>query len=339
MNIIPLVKEYEKLVPGLNRLYVVPLINYKLKNSDYLYLLYKDILENKSQNKIEIVSLSASAHPVFFLSRFTKGKSILHYHWFEVHDFKSLIGMIWKIFWLTLYKLIGGKLIWTVHNTFPHSNNYKIINTFCRKYLAIIADKLHVHCYAAIEIMAPLLGVNHSKFFVIENPYYPATILPKNETLNRLIQKYSLTNINVENEIYLIFGAIADYKGIIETAELFKTKFKDKTLLIAGYVKQWDKHYYKKLIEQTSDSKNIFVLGDKIVPDEDLSLFYNSADCIIFNYKDVLTSGGVMMALSYNKKTIAPSLGCIKEIQNKNLHLFNSNDLGSLEDLISSKLN
>ncbi len=46
------------------------------------------------------------------------------------------------------------------------------------------------------------------------------------------------------------------------------------------------------------------------------------ADCTIFNYRDVLTSGGVHLALAYKKPVIAPLSGCLKELQNNQINFF-----------------
>ncbi|MFO7446305.1 MAG: glycosyltransferase [Ignavibacteriaceae bacterium] len=319
-----LLDEYNRINPAFKKLYIVPLINYHIKNSDYLYLLYKPILENKS---VEIINLSAASH--YKLLGAGIKESILHYHWFEVTDIKSLLGIIWKTFWITLYKILGGKIIWTIHNKFPHAGKYITINKILRKYLADLSSKLHVHCASAAGIMSPVLNVDKNKFFIVEHPYYPAKLMGKADAVTALISGYPEIKIEESQKVFLSFGTIAEYKGLTELIAIFKSKFNRHLLIIAGPVKKVNQEYYKQLIAASKGNRNIIVLG-KIIPDEDVPYFFNSSDAVVFNYRDILTSGGVILALSYNKTTIAPSLGCLNEIKDKNLVLFKKDGSGSV---------
>ncbi|MEJ2616836.1 MAG: hypothetical protein P8Z35_17920 [Ignavibacteriaceae bacterium] len=131
-----LLKEYQNLCSDVKKIYVVPLINFQFKNTNYLYLLYKKFIEEEKNYGIIIESLSVFAHPKIVLSRLKKEKGILHYHWLEISDFRSLSGMIWKLLWISLYKLMSGKIIWTIHNKFPHSNNFIFLNKIIIRYMA-----------------------------------------------------------------------------------------------------------------------------------------------------------------------------------------------------------
>ncbi|RPI66932.1 MAG: hypothetical protein EHM47_15705, partial [Ignavibacteriales bacterium] len=111
----PLYSEYQKISPDVRKIYVVPKINYSSRCTDYVYLLYKDFLEDKD-SKLIIECISIFRHYEIILSRFRNEKSLLHYHWLEVTDLKSLAGMFWKLFCVSIFKLLGGKLVWTVHN-------------------------------------------------------------------------------------------------------------------------------------------------------------------------------------------------------------------------------
>lgn len=333
MNNDNLIEVYESISPGVKKIFVVPLIRFNMKQTDYLFLLYKNFFESNNSG-IKIKSLSAAAHPEFFFSRVKKEKSVLHYHWFEVHDVKSLIGMLWKMLWIKLYKLSGGKIVWTIHNKFPHTNNFSKVNNYCRKHLAELADKIHVHCSFAVEIMSEKLSVNKNKFFVLKHPEFPAKLIDNEKAKKLLTEKYPTLKFD-NKKSFLMFGAIADYKGIKEAAVLFKNDFTDQLLIIAGQVKPWDQKYFDELLLEINDCENIIVIK-KMIPEEEVPLFFNSVDYALFNYKDILTSGGVIMALAYNKKIITPSIGCIEEFNSKNIIKFNpGNGSENLKQVIS----
>lgn len=331
----PLYIEYKKLCPGIRKLYVVPKINYSSRRTDYVYLLYKDFLENKKEYQLTVESLSVFRHYEIIFSRFRKKNSLLHYHWLEITDLKSLAGMFWKLFCVSIFKISGGKLIWTVHNKFPHCENFKYINGIIRKYFAFLADKLHVHCRTAVSEMASILKVKEEKFFVVRHPEYPVQIIPKHEATDLLIKKYFL-NINLhERKNILMFGAIADYKGIIQTVELFKNHFENLNLIIAGPVKRWDRNYLKAVLKAAEGSQNILVIAENI-PDDLVPAFLNAADCLLFNFSDILTSGSVLLGLNYRKKIIAPSIGCLAEINDPNIIKFEAGNIEEIKQILKS---
>lgn len=323
--------EYQRLFPGVAKIFVLPEISEVNKNTSYLYQLYKEFLNNSSSVKIE--SFNAVSLPKIFLSRLKSEKSILHYHWFEFEDFKSFIGITWKLFWIIIYKLMSGKIIWTVHNRNPHPRKYLFLNKKIRRQLAQLADKLHVHCVNAVDLASDIMNVNKGKFFVVKHPDFPAELFTKERAVNNLNQKYFENKLKVENKIFLMFGAIAEYKGIKEVIEIFKKLSDENKLIIAGFIKKGNQNYFNELVN-LSDNSKIFIEGS-IIPDEDVPYFLNSADYVIFNYRDILTSGGVILAMNYKKNIIAPSLGCINEINYAALTRFDRNEK-SLEQVILS---
>ncbi len=330
-----LLLEYENLLPSVKKVYVVPSFNLKLKESDYMYLLYKDIIEGKMNSSISIESLSALAHPKFFFKKVLGEKNLLHYNWLEVNDLKSFSGMLWKLFWITAYKQIGGRIIWTIHNKFPHSSNFKTVNKIFRKYMAGISDKLHVHCSYAAEQMSEILNTGKRKFIIIDHPAYPAVVMERSEAIKLLDSKYHL-RLSGNKKIFLVFGAIAKYKGIKEIIGIFKEGIINHYLIIAGVIKKGGKKYFNELKNESSGCSNIILLGE-MIPNDDLPLFFNSSDYVVFNYEEILTSGGVMTALSFGKKVIAPEMGCIGEIKNENIFLF-QRETGKSENLRNTLL-
>ncbi len=324
-----LLKEYHNLCHDVKKIYVVPLINYSFKKTNYLYLLYKNFILNedsfgeKKDYGINIESLSIFAHPKIVLSRIKNEKSILHYHWLEITGLLSLSGTIWKLFWISFYKLLNGKIIWTIHNEFPHSNNYILLNKIIRKYMAHMADKLQVHCKSAIDIMMPLLNIGKNKFFIVPHPEYPIESVERDKAIDLLNEKYFKGKINKEDILFLMFGEIAKYKGIKEVVEIFNNLDERKKLVIAGVIKKGNEKYFKEVLLSIKN-KEEFLISPKRIPDDDVPLFFNSSGYALFNFSDLLTSGSVMLALNYNKKIIIPFKGCLKELNGQNVIQFNN---------------
>ena len=331
-----LIKEYLALSPNLKKLYVVPLLNPGNKNTDYLYILYKNIIEGKTGNfKIEFLSIFS--HSKIFIKKLYGENNLLHYHWFEASDLKSFAGIFWKVIWITLYKLIGGKIIWTVHNKFPHTNRFVFTNRVLRKYLAKISNKIHVHCDSAIKIMSPVFNLPGEKFFVLEHPKFLTSIIQKQTAIKLIQNKYPEIEVASNKKIFLSFGVIAEYKGLIELINLFG-KFDNAVLIIAGLVKKVNENYYRKMTEAAEGKHNIIIIS-KFIEDDELNLFFSISDYVIFNFTDILTSGSTILALNYNKKVIAPAMGCLNDIKDENLILFGKDSSSSnLKNVVSNLL-
>ncbi|HVO76182.1 MAG TPA: hypothetical protein VMT35_19310 [Ignavibacteriaceae bacterium] len=330
----PLYTEYKKLCKDIRKIYVIPKINFSSPGTDYLYLLYKDFLENKNDFLLEIRSLSIFRHYEIILSRIKNENSILHYHWLEITDLKSLAGMVWKISAVSLFKLLGGKIIWTVHNKFPHRRCCLFLNKIIRIYFAFLADKIHVHCSGAADIMGPILKVKPDKFFTVKHPEFPAVIIPRDRSIDLLKEKYKTALELKKKKNFLMFGAIARYKGIIEAAALFKD-LRNNNLIIAGPVKRWDKGYLKEVLIAVRNASNICLIP-KFIPDVDIPVFFNCADFLLFNFSEILTSGSVILGLNYGKKVIAPAAGCIREIDEENIIKFEPGNIRELKAVLHS---
>ena len=329
-----LLKEYLTLAPHLKKLYVVPLLNPGNKNTDYLYQLYENIINGNTGN-IKIEFISVFAHCKIFVKRLYGENNLLHYHWFEASDLKSFAGIFWKIIWISLYKLIGGKIVWTIHNKYPHANKYVILNRALRKYLAKISNKLHVHCKSAIKIMSPILNVTEEKFFIIEHPNFKVTIVNKKNAVELLQDKYPEINLAADKKIFLSFGVIAEYKGLIEIIDNF-CDIENAVLIITGLVKKVNVNYYNRLVTAAEGRENIYIIS-KFIDEDELNLFFGISDYVIFNFDDILTSGSVNLALNYNKKVIAPAMGCLNDIRDDNLIFFEKGSADSnLKNVLKS---
>lgn len=326
MNV--LYKEYLKINPDIKKVYVDPNINNSL--NEYLSELYKGIdtkLELKSINKIGYVKL--------FFNKITGEKSLLHHHWFEINNFRQGLVVLWKLIWIFIYILWGGKVVWTIHNEHPHNRKYFFINKVIRILFAKIVTKLHVHCIQAIPIMSKVLKISENKFFVVKHPNYRVNIYSKEKAINNFLESYPKINIDYNKKIFLVFGQLAEYKGIIELMEIMKMIKDPFILIIAGRVKRGNDIYAKRM--DTYRKYENFIFIDEFIKDENVAVLFNMSDCVLFNYLRILTSGGVILSLNYKKYTIAPNKACIGEIKNKYLHLFD--DEKQLKNEINKVIN
>ena len=262
---------------------------------------------------------------------------ILHIHWH--HPFliaSSRRKTVFKsaIFTgkLLLLKLFGIKIVWTVHNIVSHERKFSSLELFFSKILAKLCDKLIVHCPSAKEEVMKGYGVSDSSIAVIPHGNYIQNYR------NEISKAQARERLKICTEIvFLYFGLIRPYKGVGELIDAFEKLNSPKAkLLIVG------KPYNKEIggnIKKKCKDKNIKTIF-KFIPDDKIQVYMNASDVLVLPYKDILTSGAVILAMSFGKPVIAPAIGCILDIlDDKGSFLYNPSSGKGLIEAMQLALN
>lgn len=315
-----LVELYRSIDNNVRKIYVFPRIKLMSKYNPYLELFYSDFL-SPSKNNTNIVCTSPHPLlPLFVMKKLFGERSIVHHHWLEFSDFQGLLVLLWKMGTLLLYKFTGGNIVWSVHNKYPHRNKHLFINSFFQRLMASIAVKIHVHCKEAVTIMIPILKAAPDKFCIIEHPIYSVKRIDHGQARTYLVKEI-IQNINTSKPLFLMFGNIAEYKGIIDIIPIIEEDIGQ--LIIAGKCKKGETIYLHRIEKAVAGKKHIHLINRFISKEEEIYLF-NAIDCVIFNFSDILSSGSVILALSYKKDMVVPNIGCLKELSGPNIFKFNS---------------
>lgn len=322
MQVASLDELYSGITDRPSSVYVVPLIRYDYKETDYLYLLYKELIE--SAGDPEIISTSIANHYKFVFAALFRRNVILHYHWLEFQDLKALFGMPYKLLCIWLYTLLGGKMVWTVHNLKPHDKKYLSFHRRLHQWMARKADVIHVHSQTALYAVKEYYQISEDKIRVLFHPEFPARSIPKDEAISKVQELYGYPDHSIDSPVFLVFGGISEYKGLRTLITIMKEFSEDFTFIIAGYVKRGHEPLHRYIVQQIIDDHR-FIYTNNYIPDEHFPYLLSAADICPFNYDDILTSGGVEMARSYGKTIIAPRKGGLKELQSHdNIDLFDS---------------
>lgn len=114
--------------------------------------------------------------------------------------------------------------------------------------------------------------------------------------------------------VLLFFGYIRKYKGLrklIEAFSIIAPQFDDVHLLIVGECYE-DANEYNALIQSSGVSHRITWINE-YVPNEDVGLYYNSADIVVLPYESATQSGIVKIAFGYGKPIVATNVGGLAE--------------------------
>ncbi|MBE9179517.1 glycosyltransferase [Oculatella sp. LEGE 06141] len=253
---------------------------------------------------------------------------VLHLHWLDPytksnHRITKLIYTIKFLIDILLTRLAGVKVVWTIHNRIPHNSKFPKLDRWTRCMLSKLVDRIIVHHPSALEELAQTYQFNPTKATVIPHGHYRQVY----GNLSNSLEAREKLGLPLSGRIYLNLGMLKPYKGIERLLEVWQKNhelFAEDTLLIAGQA--LIEEYGLKLSQQVAQTKNaILHLG--FVDDNQIPLYFSATDVIVLPFESILTSGSLILAMSFNKPIIAPCVpGILETLGAANHLLYDSND-------------
>jgi glycosyltransferase involved in cell wall biosynthesis len=240
---------------------------------------------------------------------------------------------IWFCVDICAVKLCGVKLVWTVHNLYHHERYYPRTERILNIIIARLVDRITVKCADAKQMVHDAYAVRDiSKISIVPDGHY-IEAYPNNVERNK-----ARTWLNVEDAfVYMFFGSIRSYKGVVQLCNTFRSIDDDDAVLwIVGS---------PKTEELESEISSLATLDPRVhtqfesIPEDEVQYYMNSADVVVFPYQRILNSGSVYLGLSFGKRIIAPRIGCIPSVvQSRHNLLYEANNEYGLRDaLIEAK--
>jgi beta-1,4-mannosyltransferase len=289
---------------------------YPKSYNPYHELLYKPMRGVHAKDTFTYLPMTprnVALFPFVLAAKRLQGYSVFHLHWHTFYldkkysiPFAKQISLVNTFLSLTAIKLLGYKLIWTVHNTTPHEQQTSN-DAFIARYTAKLASKLIVHSTHTItELKA--IKASTSKAVVIPHGNYEG-VYPNTTSRDEARKKLAIAP---HDRAILFFGHIRPYKGVEELIEAFnKLDEKNIRLIIAGNCQ--DTQLAKHIAEAAIKNPDItFHNGN--VADEEVGMYYDAADVACAPFKTVTTSGSVLLAATFGKPIVTPNLGAIRDI-------------------------
>jgi glycosyltransferase involved in cell wall biosynthesis len=112
---------------------------------------------------------------------------------------------------------------------------------------------------------------------------------------------------DVPGRLFLHLGLLRPYKGVDDLLDAWAAhaaRHPSDRLLVAG--KPLDAAYGRRLAERAAAAPHVDLrLG--FVPDDDIPAFYGAADVVVLPFRNITTSGSLLLAMSYARPVVAPS--------------------------------
>jgi len=271
--------------------------------------------------------------PIFRSVLSSKAKN-LHMHWIDSFSgFRSkntLVSLLRSFLFIIdiffIKYILKTKIIWTLHNKYTHECFHVYVERIIRNFFSSKVDAMVCHCNQAKKEIQSEFGIPQDKIYVIPIGNYI------DGYQNEISKENALKDLNLKSEdfIYLSFGAIRPYKGIDKLINCFKTigKSENVKLLIIG--KPVNDQIKTDIIKSSKAFENI-KLQFEYIHDDDVQIYFNASDIVVFSFQKILGSAGILLAMSFGKPIIAPRLGCIIDVlDEKGAFLYNPRENNGL---------
>lgn len=233
-----------------------------------------------------------------------RGVRLIHLHWVFVFGFPGVrrfpvlgrVAQLWFLLWLRLCRMLHVHLVWTAHNVLPHSPVFAD-DVSARRALVEACDLVLAHSQSALAELAGLGAVARRSAVIPHGPMGPG----------QLSRSAGVPAPGGKPRHFLFFGRVREYKGVDDLLAAFTALPSDVEahLTIAGQCDDPGLRSRLRALAQGGGSR--VALRLEHVPEQEVSQVLGAADVVVLPFRQVTTSGSVMLALSHGKPLIVPA--------------------------------
>lgn len=264
---------------------------------------YNGILADGLEDSgFEIVGLEGIKKSSLRLISHVGPARILHFHWIRM--FSSSRSRIWTVvrsflFLLVLahFRILGKKLVITLHNMVPHEYGKRRVDIWCRRVILKMFHRVIVHSRAACRHTCDTFGIDTKTVF-IPHPNYSTWY---ENTVTRA-QARDYFGLDQDAVVLLFFGRIRPYKQLEAVSRIFSGRnMGNIVLIIAG--KELNKG---KGSDPHSPDRDNVIYHDHYIPDDLVQYYFRCADATIHPTcaYSALTSGSAALSITMHTPLI-----------------------------------
>ncbi len=287
---------------------------------------------------VQSVSEWTPTLPIFSMLRTAGLPHLLHLHWIETYTIKktwwrSFIASTIFVAELLILKTLGVRIVWTIHDTLNVDEQFSDLDIKLRRLTAKLANAVIVHTELAREevtLVYQLSERDQEKIRVIPHGHY-IEAYP-----NSMSRRDARESLGLDGDLFVfgLVGYLRPYKGVLDLIQAFRRLGGENIrLVIAGM--PFDVSFAHDIQEATRGDDRIR-LYLQFIEDEKLQVFLNAMDVLVFPYSRSLTSGSLILAMSFGKAVVAADHATIGEIISSDGGLvYSPGDLQGLVECLS----
>ncbi len=204
---------------------------------------------------------------------------------------------------------LGYRIVWTLHNLYPHERPFPELDRIARQAVCEAADHVIAHCEYGQRAAARFFH-RTTDISIIPHGHF-IDVFP-NDVTNA--EARSDLSIPESAFVYVYFGNARAYKGIEALIEAFFEASNDDTRLILMMRSAVDPTYAETLRAAAKGDERIHIYTSSFFPEADFQRYLNTGDVGVFPFSEVMTSGSTITGLGFALPAIVPRLGCLTEL-------------------------
>jgi glycosyltransferase involved in cell wall biosynthesis len=267
-----------------------------------------------------------------WLEKNRKDYNVLHLNWLHYFYRSSDLETTVKRYTgfaenLTFARSLGYRIIWTMHNLYPHERPFPGMDHVARLLVCQLAHDVIAHCKYASDL-ARKTFYRTERLHVIPHGHF-IDVFPNDISRQEARKKL---NISEEAFVYLFFGNARTYKGIERLIDAFCNAAEADARLVLMMRQSFNPQYGDEVKKIAEKDKRIHVFTSPFFANSEFQTYLKSADVAVLPFSEVLTSGSAIAALSFGKPVVLPKLGCLPELIDDTIGLlYDPKDEGGLE--------
>ena len=212
---------------------------------------------------------------------------------------------------LRRFVLAGGHLVWTVHNVVSHDLPFADLEAELAARIVALAETVHLHCAGSTAEVAQSFEIPETKLRVSRHGHY---IGAYPDFVSRAAARAHL-GLHPAEDVILFTGQIRPYKGAEALISVVRRLLAERprlVLVLAGAM-QFD--LMAEVSPALTEAERAAIrTTDRFIDDMEMQLFFRAADVAAYPYQKILTSGSLMLALSYGVPVAIPRVAMTAEV-------------------------
>lgn len=291
---------------------------------------YQDKLKEQLENLGYSIRYGVIGTKAFFDDINFKEADVIHIHWLHSYILK---GTLFEATLRVIYFLIKlffakrkKKIVWTVHNLYSHNRKYVLLEKFFLLFFVRLVDRFSAHNIFTKEQLLIKYKLDPQQIQVIRHANYIDNYPAFQGDKDKIKKSLSL---DVKKRTFMFLGNIKPYKGLDMLMDAFASLDPNRNqLLICGKVSNTED---LTSVMRKSEGKSNIVVHPHFVEEEKLSGVLAIADVLVYPYRDITTSGALLLGMSYRKMCVCSNVGSMEELIQ---HDYLFNDKHELQDIL-----
>lgn len=275
------------------------LLDNSFLNSGFASARFPDLTSHKGVNLLLL--------PFWTLILRKRGARIINIHWitgpWQLPSIDSRIkrSILWTffVFWIYSLKVIGVRIVYTLHDHVPHS---KIFNNDL-KGVDFLLRKSHGIVFLNEESRKTFSGRLKRQLFTVisEGSIHHPSSRSREQT-----RKY--LHVPLENKLLVLVGSLAEYKGIDLIFSNLRNLPADVSIRIAGTSSREYQDVLERLKGVTNRKKLDIEITFGFLSEEEFGEYLEAADYFLYPCRLINNSGSLNAALSHGLPVIVPRI-------------------------------